>query len=116
VTPVFALRLSFDLAAAGLLLFGLSYWWLGDVAHEIAGTLLLLLVLLHNELNRRWYGKAVRARLNPDRLFNLGVTLVLVIAMLLLLVTSAMITNLLPDWLPAGAAFTARQAHVLAAY
>jgi hypothetical protein len=113
---VFALRLSFDLAAAGLLLFGLSYWWLGNVAHEIAGILLLLLVLLHNGFNRRWYGKASRARFTADRLFNVGVTLALAISMLLLLVTSAMITSVLPEWLPAGAALTAQQAHVLAAY
>jgi hypothetical protein len=116
MAPLFALRLTLDLAAAGLLLFGLSYWWLGNVAHEIAGTGILLLVLLHNGFNRRWYGTAIRTRTDAARLFSVCATLVLAAAMLLLLATSAMITNALPDWLPSGPAFTARQAHVLAAY
>lgn len=111
-----AARLSFDLAAAGLLLFGLSYWWLGGNAHEAAGLAMFLLVVLHNGFNRRWYGHAARSRHAPASLFNVGVTLALVAAMLLLLATSALITTMLPEWLPPGAAFTARQIHVLAAY
>ena len=42
MSRVFLMRLGFDLVAAALLLFCLSYWWLGNVTHEVAGTALFL--------------------------------------------------------------------------
>ena len=116
MTPVFALRLCFDLLAAGLLVFGLSYWWLGDAAHEAAGVVMFLLVAVHQVFNRRWYGRAVKARHGVPSLLNVGITLVLVATMVPLLVTSAMLTTFLPEWISPVAAGIAGQAHVLAAY
>ena len=60
--PVFLVRLAFDFIAAGLLLIGLSYWWLGNTVHELAGTAMFLLVILHNAFNRRRYGAISRTR------------------------------------------------------
>ena len=116
MTPAFALRLCLDLVAAGLLVFGLSYWWLGDDAHQVAGLVMFGLVAVHNVFNRRWYGRAAQTRHQPASLFNVGVTAILVATMLLLLGTSAAITTYLPEWIPANMSFAARQLHVLAAY
>ena len=116
MAPVLALRLCLDLLAAGLLVFGLSYWWLGDTAHEAAGLAMFLLVSLHQLFNRRWYGRVAKARHNAPSLFNVGVTAILVATMVPLLVTSAMLATFLPDWVSPAAAGTARQVHVLAAY
>ena len=116
MTPMFALRLCLDLLAGGLLVFCLSYWWLGGTAHEAAGTAMFLLVAGHQVFNRRWYGRAAKARHNMPSLFNVVVTAVLVAAMVPLLVTSAMLATFLPEWVSTGTAGTARQAHVLAAY
>lgn len=114
--PVFLSRLVFDLIAAGLLLFSFSYWWLGNVAHEVAGTVMFLLVIGHNVFNRRWYGTIPKARGDARGLFNIVVTFPLMLAMLVLLVTSVLISNALSGVMSAYGGFTVRQIHTLAAY
>ena len=116
MSPVFLSRLVFDLIAAGLLLFGLSYWWLGNIAHELAGTAMFLLVIGHNVFNRRWYGTVPKARREARGLFNIVVTFLLLVAMLALLVTSVLISNALSGVMSAYGGFTVRQIHTLAAY
>jgi hypothetical protein len=106
----------FDFIAAGLLLFGLSYWWLGNIAHELAGTAMFLLVIVHNVFNRRWYGTIPKARREARGLFNIALTLLLLVAMLALLVTSVLISNALAGVMSPYGGFTVRQIHTLAAY
>lgn len=112
----FALRLWLDGLAAVLLVFGLSYWWLGNVAHEIAGTLMFVLLIAHNIFNRRWYGNLPRMRREPRSFFNVLVTGGLLLAMLVLLATSVLISNVLLPFLPPWGGFTLRQIHTVAAY
>lgn len=116
MSSMFLMRLAFDLIAAGLLLFGLAYWWLGNTAHELAGTGMFLLLIMHNVFNRRWYGRISKEKRNGRGLFNIGVTLLLLVAMLALLVTSVLISNTLSGFMSAYGGFTVRQIHTLAAY
>ena len=113
---MFLTRLAFDLIAAGLLLLGLAYWWLGNTVHELAGTGMFLLVIMHNVFNRRWYGRIPKEKRHGRGLFNIGITLVLLVAMLALLVTSVLISNTLSGFMSAYGGFTVRQIHTLAAY
>jgi Na+/proline symporter len=113
---MFLMRLAFDLVAAGLLLLGLAYWWLGNAVHELAGTGMFLLVMVHNVFNRRWYGRISKEKRHGRGLFNVGLTLLLLIAMLALLVTSVLISNTLSGFMSAYGGFTVRQIHTLAAY
>ncbi len=112
----FLTRLVLDLIAAGLLLFAFSYWWLGNVAHEVAGTAMFLLLITHNVFNRRWYGGLSKGRREARWLINTAVTFVLATAMLALLVTSILISNALSGVMSAYGGFTVRQIHTLAAY
>ncbi len=112
----FLLRLALDLLAAGLLLFGLSYWWLGNTAHELAGTAMFLLIIVHNICNRRWYGAVANTGRQARGLFNLAITGALLVAMLVLLGTSVLISHALSGFLSAYGGFTVRQLHTLAAY
>ncbi len=116
MSPVFLSRLIFDFMAAGLLLFGLSYWWLGNIAHELAGCAMFLLVIAHNIFNRRWYGAIPKARREARGRLNMAVTVLLLAAMLVLLVTSVLISQALSGIMSAYGGFTARQIHALAAY
>ena len=116
MTPVFALRLCLDLLAAGLLVFGLSYWWLGNGPHEAAGLALFVLIAVHNVFNRRWYRSAARGRLDPARVFGIGATAILASAAVLLVATSAAITTAAPDWLPPAVGAAAKRLHAWAAY
>ena len=112
---LFLLRLAFDLTAASLLLIGLAYWWLGNVAHEVVGTAMFVLLVVHNVFNRRWYGTVARTR-EPRGLINVGLTFLLLAGMLALLVTSVLISNTLAGFLPSWGGFTVRQIHTFAAY
>ncbi len=116
MSRVFALRLWLDGLAAVLLVFGLSYWWLGNVTHEIAGTAMFVLLIAHNLFNHRWYGNLPRTRREPRNLFNVLVTGGLLVAMLALLVTSVLISNALASVLPPWGGFIVRQIHTVAAY
>lgn len=116
MTPAFYSRLVLDLVAAGLLLFGFSYWWLGNVSHELAGTTLFLLVIAHNVFNRRWYGTLRMVKRDARGLFNVVATLLLLVAMSALLATSVLISKALSGIMSAYGGFTVRQIHTLAAY
>ena len=116
MNSVFLLRLAFDFVAASLLLFGLSYWWLGNTAHELAGTAMFLLLVVHNIFNRRFYGAIAGARREARGLVNIAVTLALLIAMAVLLITSVLISEALSGFMSPHGGFTARQIHTLAAY
>jgi len=113
---VFLLRLAFDFIAASLLLVGLSYWWLGNTVHELAGTAMFLLVILHNVFNRRRYGVIARTRREPRGVINIATTFALLTTMLALLVTSVLISHALSGVMSPFVGFTARQIHILAGY
>ncbi len=104
MNPVFLLRLAFDFTAVSLLMIGLAYWWLGNTVHELAGTAMFVLLIAHNIFNRRWYGAVKQTRPEPRSLFNVAITLLLMIAMLALLITSVLISNALSDFMPPLAA------------
>ncbi|QND45592.1 DUF4405 domain-containing protein (plasmid) [Rhizobium lusitanum] len=116
MNSVFLLRLTFDFIAAGLLLIGLSYWWLGNTVHEVAGTAMFLLVIVHNVFNRRWYGTISRGRREARSLIEVAITALLLVTMLVLLVTSVLISNTLSGFMSSYGGFTIRQIHTLAAY
>lgn len=116
MNTAFRLRLLFDLLAAILLVFSFSYWWLGNTAHELAGTAMFLLVIAHNVFNRRFYGTLARTRREARSLLNVAVTLALLVAMATLFVTSVLISNTLSGFMSAYGGFTVRQLHTLAAY
>ena len=113
---LFLFRLFFDLLAAALLLFSLAYWWLGNTAHELAGTAMFLLLIVHNVFNRRWYGTIHRGGREARGLINIVITAPLLVAMLVLLVTSVLISNTLSGVMSPYGGFTVRQIHTLAAY
>ncbi|WP_082610141.1 DUF4405 domain-containing protein [Bosea sp. Root381] len=116
MSRTFAFRLWLDGLAAVLLLFGLSYWWLGNLPHELAGTAMFVLLIAHNIFNRRWYRNLPRAGREPRSLANVAVTAGLLLAMLALLATSIPISHALAPVLPPWGGFTVRQIHTLAAY
>lgn len=116
MSRLFLLRLCLDGLAAALLLFALSYWWLGNLAHEAAGAVLFALLAAHNIFNRRWYGRPSSAGPAPSQRFNVVLTFVLLAIMLALLVTSVMISQAIPAVMPFQGSFSARQIHACVAY
>lgn len=113
---LFLLRLALDFIAAGLLLAGLAYYWLDNVAHELIGTGMFLLIIVHNVFNRRWYGTATKSGRDVRRAINAAIIVALLAAMLTLLITSLMISKSVFSFMPLGGGYRVRQIHMLAAY
>ncbi len=109
-------RLLLAFVAASLLLVSLAYYLTDNLAHEVIGSTMFALVIVHNLLHRRWYAAIPRTARHPRARLNLVVTLVLLAAMLTLLVTSVLISNTLFAFLSLELNFTTRQLHVFAAY
>ena len=112
----FLLRLVFDFIAAGLLLVGLAYYWLDNTVHEIVGTGMFLLIIVHNVFNRRWYKTIPKSRHEARGLINSSTILLLAATMLVLLVTSLMISRTVFSFLPFSGGFSTRQVHILVAW
>ncbi|GEM_PF-5596593 len=116
MTRTFLLRLVCDFIAIGLLMVGLAYYWLGNLAHELAGTGMFLLIIVHNLFNRRWYKTLAPGRPRAGGLINGATIVLLAAAMLVLLLTSLMISRSMFTFLPFSGGFSTRQIHILVAW
>lgn len=110
------IRITLALAAAGLFLLALAYWWQGNLFHEIVGSSLFGVLIVHNVFNRRWYGAVPRGRYDARRWVGLLNTVALLLAMVVLFVTSIVISRGVFGFLGLKPPFTVREIHVLAAY
>lgn len=109
-------RIALDALAAVLLVAGLAYWWLGNLAHEVIGTAMFVLIIVHNVFNRRVWSRARSGRYHAERCLSGVIILLMATAMIALLATSIILSRDLIG-LKAGAnVSTARQMHSLAAY
>ena len=116
VNKVWLLRLLFDGTSAGLLLTGLAYNWLENDTHELLGLAMFVLLVGHNVFNRRWYGSIPSRPLDGARVAHTVLTLALLLAMLVLLVSSVLVSRSVFSFLSLDGGFTARQVHMLAAH
>lgn len=112
----FLLRLVLDGIAAGLLLVGIAYYWLGNAAHELIGTGMFLLVLAHNVFNRRWWGNVKKTPREARGWVDVALTLSLLGGMLALVLSSVLISQTVFSFLQLDSGFTVRQIHTFAAH
>lgn len=75
-------RKKLDLVMAVLMIAVTSYQATGNLFHETAGVILLLLFLAHNLMNRRWYGSILKGRYTLYRKGMLAVDILTLLAML----------------------------------
>ena len=62
----------------------MAYSLVGEMFHEIAGTLMLLLFLLHHWMNRAWLQNLFRGRYTAQRIFQTMLNLLLLMIMIAL--------------------------------
>ncbi|WP_018901624.1 DUF4405 domain-containing protein [Rhizobium sp. 2MFCol3.1] len=114
--PIFFMRLTLDLLAAVLLIAGLAYWGTGNLAHELMGAGMFLLLITHNIFNRAWYGTIATSIRLRRGLGGKALNLSLLLLMIILLVTSVMISQSLSTFVPQAGGTIARDVHILVAY
>ena len=59
-----------DTAMVLLLPLLMAYSLIGEAFHEVAGTLMLVLFLLHHWMNRAWWKNLFKGRYSPQRVFQ----------------------------------------------
>lgn len=107
-------RLSIDLSMTVLILVEMAYQLTGNLAHELTGVTMFVLLLVHNLLNRRWYGSIFKGRYTVCRVLSIATNLLLLVIMLLLMVTGILISRDLFAFPGINGGFIMRQLHTFA--
>ncbi|WGD32239.1 DUF4405 domain-containing protein [Ancylobacter sp. WKF20] len=110
------LRLFLDFGAAILLIAGLAYYWLDNLAHELIGSAFFALIAAHAIFNRRWYGALLKGRYDAKRSIAVAVNLTFLGVILILLVSSVGLSRSLLGFAGFDPGYAVRQIHMLAAY
>ncbi len=72
-----------DVGMTVLLLFLMAYQVTGEVAHEWIGMGMTLLVVIHQILNRRWYGAVFKGTYNAHRILTTAINVALLASLAL---------------------------------
>lgn len=75
-------RKRLDVLMVILMIIVMSYQAVGNLFHEVAGVVLLVLFLVHNILNRKWYQNMARGKYSVFRKTMLAVDILTLISML----------------------------------
>ena len=111
------LRVVLDIAMTVLMPLLMAYSLIGETFHEIIGTLIFILFIIHHVLNRRWSGALFKGRYNPDRVFRTGINALLFVFMILQPLSGILMSKHLYTFLPSlPLSARARSVHMLMAY
>jgi len=110
------MRIAVAISAAILFVFGLAYWWQGNLFHEIVGTIFLVLLIVHNVTVLRWYTALSKGKWNARRKYSTATNLLVLLLMVTLAVTSIVVSQTLFSSFPGNVGFSAREVHVLVSY
>ncbi len=75
-----AFRSAIDVGMTVLLLLQMAYQAMGEAAHEWLGMSMTMLAIVHQILNRRWYGAALKGKYNSYRVVSTCVNALLLLS------------------------------------
>lgn len=75
------IKKSVDVCMTVLLLFLMAYQVTGEVLHEWIGMGMTVLVIIHQILNRKWYGALFKGKYNPYRIVTTVINAILLLAL-----------------------------------
>lgn len=96
----------------------MAYSLIGEMTHEILGTVMFVLFIVHHILNKRWFGALTKGKYGAFRVLQTGLVFVLILSVLASAASGIMLSNQLYTFLPRirGAAAIARNVHLVCAY
>ena len=110
-------RLIIDIGMTLLLPLLMAYSLIGEMFHEIVGTLIFILFILHHELNRKWFGSLLKGKYSAVRIFRTVINMLLFAFMILQPLSGILLSKHLYTFLPAlPLSAQARGIHMLLAY
>lgn len=108
-----AKRRIIDIAMVLLLPLLMAYSLIGEAFHEVAGTLMLVLFLLHHWMNRAWWKNLFKERYSGLRVFQTVLNLLLLVFMIVQPLCGILMSKHLYTFLPAdGLSSVARKIHL----
>lgn len=111
------IRLSIDISMTVLLPLLMAYSLIGETFHEVVGTLIFVLFIVHHIINRKWYGALMTGKYNARRIFQTVLNLLLVVFMVLQPLCGVLMSKHLYTFLPVfPISSLARSIHMLLAY
>ena len=91
----------------------MAYSLIGEAFHEVAGTLMLALFILHHRLNRGWWKSLFRGKYSLQRVFRTALNLLLLLFMICQPLCGILISKHLYTFLPTdGVSSVARAIHL----
>ena len=111
------IKRSVDILMTITLFILMSYQYTGGDRHEIAGAVMLVLLVLHHILNISWYQHLTKGKYSAVRILQTVVDLALLIVMLLQMVSGIALSNKVFTFIELGLPVsTARNLHMICAY
>ncbi len=111
------IRLVTDISMTLLLPLLMAYSLIGEKFHEIAGTAVFILFILHHVMNRKWYGAVFKGSYSAVRVFRTLIDLVLTVFMILQPLSGILISKHIYTFIPVlPVSALARALHMLFAY
>jgi Domain of unknown function (DUF4405) len=109
-------RLFNDLVMTVLMLIAMAYYITGNMLHEFVGVVVLLLFIVHNFLNRRWYKAIFKGKYTVRRILQIGINVLFLVTMALMMISAVLISSDLFPFIPINNDMMLRQIHVQTAY
>jgi hypothetical protein len=98
------------------MLIAMAYYITGNMIHEVVGVVVLVLFIVHNFLNRRWYKAIFKGKYNARRILQIGINLLFLVTMVLMMISAVLISSDLFPFTPINNYMILRQIHVQTAY
>lgn len=86
-------RLVIDVSMTVLMLVAMAYHITGNTIHETVGVVLLVLFIVHNILNRRWYKTILKGKYNLRRILSILVNILFLVSMAAVMISSVPISR-----------------------
>ena len=110
-------RVVLDIAMTVLLPMLMAYSLIGETFHEVIGTAMLALFIVHHVLNRKWYKGAFHGKLTAGRMIRTVLGLLLLVLMLLQPLSGILMSKHLYTFIQIeGVSAVSREIHLMVAY
>lgn len=110
------IRLVVDFVMTVLMLVAMAYHITGNTVHEWVGVFIVILFIVHNILNRRWYKTIITGKYNIRRILSIAVNLLFLVSMVVVMISSLPISRDIFAFIPIEDDMIVRQIHVQTAY
>lgn len=106
-----------DIAMTVLLTMLMAYSLIGEKLHEIIGSVIFVLFIIHHILNRKWYMAIFKGKYTPRRMFQTVLDMLLLLFMVVQPFSGALMSKHLYTFIRiGGVSAAAREIHLFLAY